>query len=119
MVRRFSNSGAFFVIWKWGIIIMKLLITGSRSISDFDLSPYIPEGVDLILSGGAKGVDTLAEKYADANEISKVILKGKNELRLIAVCDEALIIWDGKSGGTESVLRELITAEKPYSIVHI
>ncbi|MCH5188581.1 MAG: hypothetical protein J1F63_09270 [Oscillospiraceae bacterium] len=98
---------------------MKLLITGSRSISDFDLTPYIPEGVDLILSGGAKGVDTLAEKYADANEISKVILKGKKELRLIAVCDEALIIWDGKSGGTESVLRELITAEKPYSIVHI
>lgn len=96
---------------------MKLLITGSRGITDFDLGPYIPEGVDIIFCGGAEGVDTLAEKYADANGISKVVLKGNEEPRLIALCDEALIIWDGKSSETESVLRGLIGEGKPYSIV--
>ena len=35
---------------------MKLLVVGSRSITDFDLSPYITEDVDTIISGGAGGV---------------------------------------------------------------
>ncbi len=35
---------------------MKLMIAGSRSIKDFDLSPYIPSNVDMIISGGAVGV---------------------------------------------------------------
>ena len=42
---------------------MKLLIIGSRSITDFDLSPYIQPEVDVIISGGANGVDSLAERY--------------------------------------------------------
>ena len=53
---------------------MKLLIAGSRSIIDFDLSAHIPEGVDLIISGGAVGIDTLAEQYADAHGIAKLII---------------------------------------------
>ena len=39
---------------------MKLLIAGSRSITNFDLSPYISQDVDTIISGGACGVDRLA-----------------------------------------------------------
>ena len=31
---------------------MKLLIAGSRSIREYDLSPYIPHAVDTIISGG-------------------------------------------------------------------
>lgn len=34
---------------------MKLLIIGSRSITDFDLSPYISADADTIIRGGAKG----------------------------------------------------------------
>jgi len=34
---------------------MKLLIAGSRSITSVDLSPYVPAGVDTIISGGAAG----------------------------------------------------------------
>lgn len=44
---------------------MKLLIVGSRSIENFDLSPYVSDEVDTIISGGAVGIDSLAEKYAD------------------------------------------------------
>lgn len=32
---------------------MKLLVVGSRSIKDFDLSPYISAEVDTIISDGA------------------------------------------------------------------
>ncbi|MCH5187253.1 MAG: hypothetical protein J1F63_02530 [Oscillospiraceae bacterium] len=108
---------------------MKLLIAGSRTITNFDLAPYIPAGVDVILSGGAGGVDTLAEKYADANRISKLILrpdyKGsknpkaeplKRNDKLVAMCDEALIIWDGISRGTAYTIRKLIEAKKSFSV---
>ncbi|MBQ6558640.1 MAG: hypothetical protein IJL81_04635, partial [Clostridia bacterium] len=54
---------------------MKLLIAGSRSITDFDISPYIPNDTELIICGGAKGVDTLAEQYADKMKISKYALR--------------------------------------------
>jgi hypothetical protein len=54
---------------------MKLLIAGSRSINTFDLSEYISFDVDLIICGGADGVDRIAEQYADDNKISKLVLK--------------------------------------------
>ena len=91
---------------------MKLLIVGSRSIKDFDLSPYIPSDVDTVISGGANGVDTLAEKYADKNRISKLIMrpayarygKGaplKRNEEMVRLADEVLVIWDGVSRGTK------------------
>ena len=91
---------------------MKLLIVGSRSITDFDLQGHIPPETDLIISGGANGVDTLAEQYADKYRISKVIVHpdyaryGKaaplkrNEV-MVDMCDEVLVIWDGVSKGTK------------------
>ena len=36
---------------------MKLLIVGSRGITNFNLSPYIPNDIDAIISGGANGID--------------------------------------------------------------
>ncbi len=91
---------------------MKLLIVGSRSIRDFDLSPYVSPDVDLIISGGAGGVDTLAETYADKNRISKLIIrpdyarygKGaplKRNEEMVKTADAVLVIWDGVSRGTK------------------
>lgn len=91
---------------------MKMMIAGSRSIADFDLSPFIPENTELIISGGASGVDTLAEEYADKKRISKLIIYPnyklygraaplkRNEM-MVELADEILIIWDGKSRGTK------------------
>ncbi|MBP3580452.1 MAG: hypothetical protein J6K12_04315 [Clostridia bacterium] len=91
---------------------MKLLIAGSRSIVDFDLSPYISDDVDTILSGGAKGIDTIAEKYADKHGLNKIIITPQYKLygkfaplkrneELINLADSVLIIWDGISKGTK------------------
>ncbi len=91
---------------------MKLLIVGSRSIRNFDLAPYIPDGVEQIISGGANGVDTLAEEYADKKRISKFILrpdyarygKGaplKRNEEMVKMADAVLVIWDGVSRGTK------------------
>ncbi|WP_317855159.1 hypothetical protein [Chakrabartyella piscis] len=91
---------------------MKLAVIGSRSLT-LDISPYIPENVTEIISGGAKGIDTCAEQYADAHKISKhIILPQYNRYKrgapikrneeMIQLCDMVLAFWDGKSKGTES-----------------
>ena len=90
---------------------MKLLIAGSRSIEEFDLSEYIPTETTLIISGGAKGIDTIAEEYATKHKISKLILYPdyarfgkaaplKRNEEMVNIADEILIIWDGSSKGT-------------------
>ena len=107
---------------------MKLFIAGSRSISDFDLAPYIPENVDRIICGGAYGVDTLAEKYADKKKLSKTVLQPEynkygrraplvRNSEMAEMCDEALVIWDGKSTGTLHSIMELIKAAKSFRVV--
>lgn len=90
---------------------MKLLIAGSRSIKEYDLEKHIPKGTTMIITGGADGIDTVAEKYADQKHLSKVILRPQYDLygryaplkrneKMVELCDMALIVWDGCSRGT-------------------
>ena len=91
---------------------MKVLIAGSRGINEFNFDGLIPTEADLIISGGARGIDTLAEKYADKNNISKLILRPKYEKygksaplirnkEMIELADFVLVVWDGSSRGTK------------------
>ena len=107
---------------------MKLLIAGSRNIADFDLSPWIPKQTDLIISGGAIGVDQIAERYADTHKISKLILVpqyqkyGKNaplkrNETMVEIADSVLIIWDGLSRGTKHTIHYAQKLNKPIIIV--
>ena len=59
---------------------MKLLVAGSRSIKEYDLEGLVPEGVTLIITGGAVGIDAIAEQYADRRKISKLILRPRYDL---------------------------------------
>ena len=109
---------------------MKLLIAGSRSIKDFDLSPYIPKDTELIISGGACGIDTLAEQYADKMKISKLVLypnynrykKGaplKRNEQMVDICDSVLVVWDGTSGGTKHTIDYARKTAKSIEIVQV
>lgn len=58
---------------------MKLAIIGSRGFNDFELLSTIIkkeigiENIDIIISGGAKGADSLGEKFAITNSIECII----------------------------------------------
>ena len=43
---------------------MKLAVVGSRKLVNIVIDQHIPAGVNEIVSGGAIGVDFLAEEYA-------------------------------------------------------
>ena len=107
---------------------MKLLIVGSRSITDFDLSPHISPDVDTIISGGASGIDSLAEQYADACRLSKYIVRPCYELygraaplkrneKMVDMCDAVLVIWDGHSKGTQYTIKYTKRSNKPITII--
>lgn len=48
---------------------MKTPVIGSRSLTNLDISQYIPADTTMIILGGAKGIDSLAETYAYRNFI--------------------------------------------------
>ncbi len=115
-------------------VLFRLGIVGSRTFTDYDLlcewvkrleRPTRP--VDTIVSGGARGADTLAEKYA--KEFNKGILvfgadwqlKGRaagiiRNREIVKASDELLAFWDGESRGTAHSIE---LAQKKGIPVHI
>lgn len=107
---------------------MLVAIIGSRNLL-VRIKDYIPEGMTEIVTGGASGVDQCAEKYADDNNIPKLIVKPeymkygrraplvRNEI--IVDCAELVVaIWDGKSKGTKHAIDYAKKINKPVN-VHI
>jgi len=96
----------------------KLAIVGSRSFDDYELFTeimgkfLIGKQIDLIISGGAKGVDTMAEHYAKVKGIQTIIHKPNWEKfgrpaafirnrQIVEDSNIVLSIWDGDSNGTK------------------
>ena len=109
---------------------MKLLIVGSRSITKFDLSVYIPDNIDTVISGGASGVDSLAEQYADLHRLSKYIVRPRYDLygraapikrneQMVNIADAVLIVWDGNSKGTKYIIDYSKRTGKPFTLVRV
>lgn len=103
---------------------MKLAIIGSRGITDINIKDYIDkidnsDEITEIISGGAKGIDTLAEEYADKLKLSKHIIRprykkfGKaatihRNKDIINSADIVLVFWDNCSKGTKSSIDYMI-----------
>ena len=86
--------------------------------------------VDTIISGGADGIDSLAEQYADMHRISKYILRPRYDLygraapikrneQMVDIADEVLVIWDSQSKGTRYTLKYAQKKNKPTILVQI
>jgi hypothetical protein len=99
---------------------VNLSVIGSRSFNDYDLlsktlTDLISEynlNIVKFVSGGAKGADILGEKWADNNNIEKLIFlpdwkkfgKKAGFIRnedIIANSDIVVSFWDGSSKGTK------------------
>ena len=99
---------------------MKVIIAGSRTITDYNVvfSAIRNSGYKIteVVSGGAKGVDRLGERYAHENGIPvKRFLPDWRELGKAAgpvrnadmaeYADALIAIWDGKSAGTRHMIQ--------------
>lgn len=108
----------------------KIAVIGSRNFNDYELlartlDAYLPF---TLLSGGAKGADSLAERYAEAKSYEKVIYRPdwkrhkqgagirRNEV-MIDAADEVVAFWDGESKGTAMAIERAEKNRKPVRIV--
>lgn len=92
-------------------------VVGSRNFSNYSLlkDELSKHDIFMIVSGGAKGADSLAEKYSRERAIpiaiyepdyikygkSAPIIRNKEIVRL---SDLVIAFWDGKSTGTKFVI---------------
>ena len=96
---------------------MKLAIIGSRGILVENIEKYLPNDVDEIVSGGAKGVDLCAKEYAKKNDLKyteflpdynrygrAAPIKRNDEI--INYSDEIVAFWDGVSKGTQYTVKK-------------
>ena len=115
---------------------MRVAIVGSRNI-EYDnlqkkayalLCQNIPSGATEIVSGGAVGIDTLAELYAKQNGLPMKVFKpdyakyGKRAPlvrndEIIHYAQYVLAIWDGSSRGTAYTVAACIKDGIPVKVV--
>lgn len=106
---------------------MRIAVIGSRNIINLELKNFLPKNITLLITGGAKGIDTLAENYSDKNKIPKLIFLpdydkyGKsaplirNKL-IVENADEVIAIWDGVSRGTKFSIDYAKLIGKPVKV---
>ena len=109
---------------------MKVAIVGSRDFPVLSLVKsyiYTLPREDIIVSGGAKGVDQMAEKTAKERGMNTVVFlpdwdrhgKGAGFLRnkeIVALADVVVAFWDGFSRGTLSTIDLAREAGKPLMV---
>ena len=94
---------------------MKVGVIGSRGLTVDNLEQYLPEDTTEIVSGGAKGIDTCARKYAISHGIKLTEFlpeysrygRGaplKRNLKIIEYADVVIAFWDRQSKGTKNVI---------------
>jgi hypothetical protein len=97
---------------------MKLAVIGSRTFKDYDLMKEelsklnSKEEITEIVSGGAKGADSLAERYAKEFNIPVKVFEANwdkhgrragplRNIKIVDYCDSLIAFWDSKSTGTK------------------
>lgn len=100
---------------------MKTIIAGSRNVTDFNQVSFAikSSGFDIteIVSGAARGVDRLGEKYAEMNNLPVMrFIPDWNALgkragfvrnsQMADYADALVAIWDGTSVGTKHMISD-------------
>jgi hypothetical protein len=118
--------------------MIKVIIAGGRDFDNYDLmceklKTYIGDGPVVIICGGARGADTLGERWANehAGKIVKAFMrmeadwdthgKAAGPLRNEAMAEEAdclVAFWDGESRGTKHMIETMEKLGKPTRVVN-
>jgi len=110
--------------------IIKLAVVGSKSFNNYSimeqtLAPLFPF---VLVSGGVKGADSLAERFARENDLETIIHfpewkkygRKAGYLRntfIVRDCDKLIAFWDGESKGTKMTIDLAEKSGKPCSII--
>lgn len=115
---------------------MKIAVIGSRNFKDKKLLKTVLDAetqITELITGGAVGADTLAEKWAKEKSrfggpISITIIKPNYEKfgkyaplernnKIIDSAEKVIAFWDGQSKGTQYVIKECQRLGKPLKVI--
>lgn len=120
-------------------MIFKVVVAGSREFDnynllkkslDYFLQNKIQEGYEIIIiSGGAKGADSLAEIYTKEKGFKLTVYKAEWDkygrkagyLRNIVIGKEGdclVAFWNKKTNGTRNMINIMIKLNKPVRIIY-
>ena len=106
-----------------------IVIVGSRDFDDYELLKSEMNKIEIkkIITGGTKGADLLAERYAHEHNIPVEVYKpdwkvGRHAavLRSKVIVDNAeavIAFWNGESYGTLSTINHAKKTDKPVTII--
>ena len=108
------------------LISPKIIIAGGRDFDDYEyMSSKLREVMTdaaicdhrsvKIISGMAKGADTLAIRYADEHKLTKILFPANWKLHprlagflrnedMLSIATHLIAFWDGKSSGTKHMI---------------
>lgn len=110
---------------------MRVIIGGSREITDYELVCRVVEvsgilnQISEVVSGKARGVDTLGERWADERAIhvepfppdydryGRKQAPGIRNGAMSVYADAAILVWDGVSPGTKDMAEKMAARHKP------
>jgi hypothetical protein len=115
---------------------MRLAIVGSRSFTKTSFAFEILDrvrattSVDLVVSGGAAGADTIAELWARARSIATRVFKpdwtrnGRRagflrNVSIVTNADKLIAFWDGVSRGTLHSINLARLRNIPVQVIHV
>lgn len=117
---------------------MKIAIVGSRTFEDYDLlckfiGSVLSDGelasIEAVVSGAARGADTLAERYAEEHGFEMIVFPAEwkkfgrragfiRNVDIIRECDICFAFWDGESHGTKHDIELCEQTSKPCHICY-
>lgn len=111
-------------------IDVSLAVVGSRNFSNYNLlkSELDNLRISKIISGGARGADSLAEVYARKNKIELKVFPADwnrhgrragylRNKEIVEECTHLIAFWDGKSRGTAHSIKSAKERGKLLKVV--
>lgn len=114
---------------------MKLAVVGSRDGVSKDLvfdhldKLTYKENIDMIITGGARGVDSYAQDFAEQFFVPYKVIRPiypslkvyylYRNIEIITEADMIIAFWNGKSKGTKFVIDYASSRKKRVEIVNV
>ena len=112
---------------------MKLAVVGSRTFCDYAwleqclLGAFCVSEIAAVISGGARGADALAARFAERHGIPLIVLRADWEAHgrkagpirntaIVARADAVAAFWDGRSSGTQDTIAKARAAGRSVLI---
>ena len=106
---------------------MKVMVVGGEDVRKFNIAAYMPKNAEMLITGGGKGVEAIAEAYADQQGLSKLILRShkggedaqRQSMKMVELADEIIVVRSEKNRECVYAIDYAYKSGKPLTILTV